>query len=266
MDPKPIELKSPLADQVPGAKRIKVRTGPYTAPGMTKQNRESKMWGMLESYYDLDVEKPCDDCSILRQVGGLEYADGTNANIDTGLWLHHMVHFNYAPTGRWDPVGMAGYTNPKTGGTCPGCVPMEGLSMATNTWTGSKSRLGATTAKNTERFFVTGNERTPFNYYSPDQKEKSAYHLNPADRFFYLVELMNMNDEDAQVYITMTYDVLPGALPAGWDDVKTVFLDANSCASSEVESPEDGKKRSFSIVSPKPWTANIAGRIVDSIG
>jgi hypothetical protein len=56
---------------------------------MNRQNSFSKHWGMLESYYDLDVKKPCSgECNILRQVGGLEYANGTNANIDSGLWYN----------------------------------------------------------------------------------------------------------------------------------------------------------------------------------
>jgi hypothetical protein len=43
--------------------------------------------GMLEAYPDFNVEKPCTgECNILRQVGGLEYANGSNANIDTGMW------------------------------------------------------------------------------------------------------------------------------------------------------------------------------------
>lgn len=77
--------RSPL--DIPNAKRVKVRTGPYLVPGMNRQNTYSKHWGMLESYYDTNVEKPCSgDCVILRQVGGLEYEDGKNANIDSGLW------------------------------------------------------------------------------------------------------------------------------------------------------------------------------------
>lgn len=143
---------------------------------------------------------------------------------------------------------------------------MEGLFASSTTYYGKGPHIpDATNAWNTERFFVTGNERTPFNYYNPNQPEnKSAYHLTSKDRFFYLVELMNMNDADANVYITMTYDYTEGPLPAGWDDVKTVFLDANSCGSSEVDSPHDQTK--FNISSPKPWSPNFSGRIVDTIG
>lgn len=42
--------------------------------------------GMLENYPDTNVEKPCDECTLLFQSAGLEYANGTNANIDTGMW------------------------------------------------------------------------------------------------------------------------------------------------------------------------------------
>jgi hypothetical protein len=42
--------------------------------------------GMLENYPDTGVEKPCEECTLLRQEAGLEYPNGTNANIDTGMW------------------------------------------------------------------------------------------------------------------------------------------------------------------------------------
>jgi hypothetical protein len=124
---------------------------------------------------------------------------------------------------------------------------------------------GTISAKNTERYFVTGNERTPFNFYKAGAGggASSAYHLDAADRFFYLVELMNMNMKDATVYITMTYDIVDGPLPQGWQDVKTVFLDANACKSSEVPSPKG--KTQFTIAS-KPWKPNVEGPIIDSMG
>lgn len=41
-----------------------------------------------------NVEKPCEDCFILDAVPDLVYADGTSANLDTGVMLHHAVFFN----------------------------------------------------------------------------------------------------------------------------------------------------------------------------
>jgi len=158
------------------------------------------------------------------------------------------VHVNTGPR-RWDPVGIKE----------PYCLTNEGVSTA-------KPSLGrgAVSAKNSERYFVTGNERMPFHYYRPTANGGgSAYHLDSGDKFFFLVELMNMNMQDATVYITMYYDITDGALPAGWQDTKTVFLDANSCKSSEVPSPKG--KTVFEIAS-NPWRPNVEGRIIDSLG
>ncbi|KAF2669805.1 hypothetical protein BT63DRAFT_453988 [Microthyrium microscopicum] len=233
--PRKEELKSPMS--IPGVtiKRVKIRAGPYKVPDMGTKSVTGHS-GMLESYYDPTVQKPCDgDCSILQQVGGLEYTNGTNANIDTGMWLHHMVHFNTGAR-RWDPVGRDWTI----------CLPHLGFGS-------SPSR--------SERYFVTGNERTPFHYYR--EADKTAYHLDPADKFTYLVELMNMNMAPQTVYVTMTYDIIEGALPTGWKEIKTVFLDADSCRTSEVRPPKE--KGSFDI-SSKPWKPSVEGKIIDAIG
>jgi hypothetical protein len=36
------------------------------------------------------IAKPCNDCMIVGMNAGLEYADGSEANTDTKLWLHHV--------------------------------------------------------------------------------------------------------------------------------------------------------------------------------
>jgi stress up-regulated protein Nod 19 len=41
-----------------------------------------------------NVPKPCDDCFILSAEPDLVYPDGTSANLDTGVMLHHAVFFN----------------------------------------------------------------------------------------------------------------------------------------------------------------------------
>jgi hypothetical protein len=78
-------MKSDFA--VPGAKKVKIRSGPYRVPNMGIKSLSGHS-GMLEGYLERAVEKPCSagECSILRLLGGLEYANGTNANINTGMW------------------------------------------------------------------------------------------------------------------------------------------------------------------------------------
>jgi hypothetical protein len=75
-----------LKSEIPGARRIKIRSGPYKVPNMRKKSINGHA-GMVENYVDTAIEKPCSkECVILRQVGGLEYPNGDNANIDTAMW------------------------------------------------------------------------------------------------------------------------------------------------------------------------------------
>lgn len=92
-----------------------------------------------------------------------------------------MVMMNTGPR-RWDPVGIDSTV----------CAPFL---------------VAGTTASRSERYFVTGNERTPFTYYQ-DGIEKAAYHLDPADKFGFILELMNMNMQDEIVYsISLSVDM-----------------------------------------------------------
>jgi stress up-regulated protein Nod 19 len=70
------------------------------------------------------LAKPCSNCFLLEFKPDLVYADGTPANLDTGMMLHHAVLFS---AGRADP-------------TCGPEQPFPG-------------KLG-------QRFFASGNERT----------------------------------------------------------------------------------------------------------
>lgn len=71
---------------VPGARRVKIRSGPYKVPNMLKTNPTGER-GMLWNYPDLQIERPCSgDCTLLKQLAGLEYSNGSNANIDSGMW------------------------------------------------------------------------------------------------------------------------------------------------------------------------------------
>ncbi|MCA1843458.1 MAG: hypothetical protein LC792_09795, partial [Actinobacteria bacterium] len=71
------------------------------------------------------LAKPCSNCFLQEFQPDLVYADGSPANLDTGMMLHHAVLFS---AGRADP-------------TCGPNEPFPG-------------KLG-------QRFFASGNERTP---------------------------------------------------------------------------------------------------------
>jgi hypothetical protein len=85
--PRKVELPSRV--KADGAKTIKLRYGPYVVPNMGVKNflgEEGALW----NFPDTVVEKPCDQCTIVGMNAGLEFPDGKNANIDNGLWLHHV--------------------------------------------------------------------------------------------------------------------------------------------------------------------------------
>lgn len=80
-----ITIKSPKSD--PAAKLVKIKHGPYTVPGNG---------GMVHNAMTAKVTMPCTNCYVTALQAGLEYPDGSDANIDTGAWLHHM----YVRSGR----------------------------------------------------------------------------------------------------------------------------------------------------------------------
>lgn len=45
------------------------------------------------------IAPPCTDCFITHVQADLQYPNGTYANINTGLWLHHAVVSNLNRTG-----------------------------------------------------------------------------------------------------------------------------------------------------------------------
>jgi len=145
-----------------------------------------------------------------------------------------MVHFNAGPM-RWDPVCWGKFSLPH-----------------------SAIRQTPSTA---ERYYSSGNERTAFDFMG--RNGGTGYYLTPQDKFYYLIDLMNMNEDNRQVFMTMTYDYLEGELPPNWNSTKTVWLDVASCGTSEVQPPK--QSGSFEIKS-YPWKPNFEGRIIDSIG
>ena len=103
-----------------GSKRVMVKYGPYLAPSASQGNG-------MQTFLEANATLPCNDCLITFMQAGLEYPNGTYANADTGMWLHHGVLLDTAQKDSVCPKGI------------------ESLPVAPN------------------RFFASGNERTPVN-------------------------------------------------------------------------------------------------------
>ena len=82
----------------------------------------------MQTFLERNGQKPCDECLITYMQASLQYPNGSTANSDTGMWLHHGVLLDTAVEDTVCPKGE------------------EGLPVAPN------------------RFFASGNERTPVNF------------------------------------------------------------------------------------------------------
>lgn len=216
--PRRQDLQSKI--DVPGAKAVKMRYGPYKVKGvktMGKANPKGDIHGMLENWPDTDFPRPCEgDCTIIGMRAGLEYPDGKDANVDTGLMLHHSVTVLTGP-GRSDPTCSQFEVS----------IPHVGIN---------------TTAHVSERIFASGNERVPVIFADMGAKD-SGYKLRAEDRMGTLIDLANMNADDKIIYYTMTWDYVPGHTLK--NDVGMAWNDIRNCGSSEANPPKKKSKRTF---------------------
>ncbi|KAE8453857.1 hypothetical protein EG329_007633 [Mollisiaceae sp. DMI_Dod_QoI] len=70
-----------------GSKRAQVTYGPFDVPNMNIENG-------MKDFIQYSVKVPCKDCLITFIQAGLEFPNGTYANANTSLWLHHIVLYN----------------------------------------------------------------------------------------------------------------------------------------------------------------------------
>lgn len=69
-----------------GAQGVQIKYGPFTTYSASNNS------GMVD-YTQTAILQPCKDCLITFMQAGLEYPNGTYANTDTGIMLHHIVMF-----------------------------------------------------------------------------------------------------------------------------------------------------------------------------
>ncbi|RDI77801.1 hypothetical protein Vi05172_g12242 [Venturia inaequalis] len=194
------ELKPLYPNYAPGIKRTKIRYGKWTIPSVSDKTAMSLLSGEAGTMQNvkLNMKKPCEDCGLTLMQAGLEYADGTVANTDSGAWLHHIVLLMNGPN-RKDV--MCPFT--------PG-----------------------------QRFFSSGNERMMITYTDLENKKiNSVYPMRKADNVFMQLELMNLKEEKKDVYITIDYEYMD-KIPQGFKETKAVWLDVTGCGISSTSAPK----------------------------
>jgi hypothetical protein len=163
--PQKIKITDKPAD--PAGKLVKLRYGPFTLPP------NSMVSALPEQVGGPKIHTPCKECYLGAFQGGLEYEDGSEANVDTGAYLHHFVIVN----------------NDKPDWLC-------GLR------TGGMFR--------SQYVYNSGNERPPVRL---NTKHKFGMRVDKGDTFSAASEIMNMSNDTKVVYATVIYEVIPLSTP-----------------------------------------------------
>jgi hypothetical protein len=77
------------------SERVIIKYGPYEVP-------PSDIHNGMKKFVDREATLPCQDCLITWMQADLIYPDGTIADANTGMWLHHTV---LTDTGKEDVKG-----------------------------------------------------------------------------------------------------------------------------------------------------------------
>ena len=171
--------------------------------------------GVLPNRLKVAVQRPCIDCYVTSVQPDLVDANGVTANIATGPMLHHAVL-----TSQWRPDATCG-----------------------NAWLGLAG----------ERFFASGNERTPLSL-----PPGYGYRVRWYDSWNLLVDLMNHAPVAQTVYFQVTFTYRPP-----WDPVKPVrpvWLDIDQCGDSKYAIPEGFSDSHWD------WSVNVPGKVVAMLG
>jgi hypothetical protein len=85
----PAKIKVTDAPADPRGKLVKLRYGPYHLKPNAMYPSGPGDWRAAPP-----IGKPCKECFLGAFQGGIEYEDGTEANVDSGVYLHHFVVVN----------------------------------------------------------------------------------------------------------------------------------------------------------------------------
>jgi hypothetical protein len=116
----------------------------------------------------------------------------------------------------------------------------------------NSSRPDATCSRSPgERFFASGNERTPVS-----MPAGYGYRIGSSDQLFGVVELMNHHMVQQTFYLEVTWTFTTSTLTP----VRPVWLDIDQCGDSEYAIPAGVSDTHWD------WTVNVPGRVVFAAG
>jgi hypothetical protein len=195
--------------------------GPYTIPAGNGDPHDHDNAGMIVNQIVNNIAKPCTGCTIVGVTPDLVYTDGTKATISGGPMLHHAM--------------FAAQSSGKADATCAGKGP--GL-------------LG-------ERFFASGDERTPVDLSSVPY----GYKVNSTETWNMVFDLMNWQTTSKTVKIRMTWKYATGTDHTGRAALRPVWLDIAQCTLNSYISVPNGVSDSH-----YDWKTTFGGKLIAAAG
>jgi Stress up-regulated Nod 19 len=195
--------------------------GPYTIPAGGGDPHDHHSMGMIANQIVQNIKKPCTGCSIIGVTPDLVYENGSKANITEGPMLHHAM-FSAQSSGKSDVT---------CGSSGPGI-------------------LG-------ERFFASGNERTPVDLTSLPY----GYKVNSTETWNMVFDLMNWATTSKTVKIRMTWKYATGTDHTSRAALRPVWLDVAQCTLNSYYSPGFGLTDKH-----YDWKASFGGKLIAAAG
>lgn len=222
MAPEVQVLKPMFQDFAPNSKRVKIRYGKYSLPKVSATTLSSVLTGEQGTIntVTMNMKKPCTD--------------------ECGL-VSMQAGLEYA---------NGSLAEPTNGGWLHHIVMVAA----------GAGRKDAVCGMPIERFFSSGNEKTPTAFGDVmEKKVKSVFPVTKTDTFSAELELMNMIDTPLDVWVTIDYEFIEGPKPADFLSAKALWLDVTNCGASSVKVPAG--KMQFSLTSKK-WTSAYDGQML----
>lgn len=198
-----------------------IEYGPWTIPAGSGDPHDHMGAGMISNQIVNNITKPCTGCTIIGVTPDLVYTNGTRATVSEGPMLHHAAFF----------AQSSGKSDVTCGSSGPGL-------------------LG-------ERFFATGDERTPVDLESLPY----GYKVNSTETWNMVIDLMNWATTTKTVKLKMTIKYATGTDHTSRSALRPVWLDADGCSFDSLISVPEGLSDTH-----KDWKASIGGKLIAAAG
>ncbi|KAF2669195.1 hypothetical protein BT63DRAFT_424927 [Microthyrium microscopicum] len=220
--------KSLKAQYDPKATREFKLWGPYSLPGKNATHAGPGFSNGIKLDPSSDVlngwiSPPCTDCTVLKAVANLAYKNGTQADVGTGVYTHHIIISQVGRPQLIPPIFPVS-CNSSLSGAKPSTAPKQaGGSMAGH---GHRKRQDFTSS-----VFVGGGGSAGSGsaFAAPNSDIKTGAYIGKYDAFQFSSEIVNYNPKEKEIYLSLDYEFLPGKTP-GLMNVGMGALSVEGCA------------------------------------